>query len=145
MSANMFLLLSTSSIFFIVIGLVLFATDAYSGNDLTEADRSFGANFLPNYTVNPDPPGNTPTFFSLLALFFPSSSGIMAGCNRSAVLSSPSRSIPKGTLGAIVTMTTIYLCFIWLFGNIFSHEILIDDKLIAARVAWPTQYLVSLG
>lgn len=34
---------------------------------------------------NPDT-GLTPTFWSLLALFFPSATGIMAGCNRSAVL-----------------------------------------------------------
>ena len=42
-------------------------------------------------------------------------------------------------------MTGTYLVFVWLFGTIMSNEILIEDKLVAARVAWPTHYLVSVG
>lgn len=57
----------------------------------------------------------------------------------------PGRSIPKGTLAAIATVTVTYLVFVWLFGTILSNEVLIADKLVASRVAWPTHYLVSVG
>lgn len=42
-------------------------------------------------------------------------------------------------------MTGVYLLFVWLFGCILSNDLLISDKLVASRVAWPTHYLVSIG
>ncbi|CAN0122774.1 unnamed protein product [Ascophyllum nodosum] len=142
-SATMFLVITLISIACIILGLVLFGLGAFSG-DLSSEDSASFDNLWPHYQENPDT-GLTPTFFSLLALFFPSATGIMAGCNRSAVLADPGRSIPKGTLSAIGTVTGTYLVFVWLFGTIMSNEILIEDKLVAARVAWPTHYLVSVG
>lgn len=81
----MFLCLTIASICCIILGLVLFALGAFSG-DLDQAtDGVAFDNWGPNYQENPDT-GLTPTFWTLLALFFPSATGIMAGCNRSAVL-----------------------------------------------------------
>ncbi|CAM9773876.1 unnamed protein product, partial [Laminaria digitata] len=57
----------------------------------------------------------------------------------------PGRSIPKGTLTAIGTVTLTYLVFVYMFGSIMSNEVLVADKLVASRVAWPTHYLVSVG
>ena len=66
----------------------------------------------------------TPTFFSLLALFYPSVTGIMAGSNRSGVLANPGRDIPIGTIGAILTTLSIYLFVVWLMGSVLSNEYL---------------------
>lgn len=63
-------------------------------------------------------------------------------CRRKA---DPGRSIPKGTLAAIGFVTATYLVFVWMFGTILSNDVLIADKLVASRVAWPTHYLVSVG
>ncbi|CBJ29869.1 conserved unknown protein [Ectocarpus siliculosus] len=57
----------------------------------------------------------------------------------------PGRSIPKGTLAAIATVTATYVVFVLMFGTILSNEVLIAEKLVASRVAWPTHYLVSVG
>jgi len=40
------------------------------------------------------------TFFGLLAIYFPSVTGVFAGANRSGDLEDPSASIPAGTIGA---------------------------------------------
>uniref|UniRef100_H2Z9M8 Solute carrier family 12 member 6 n=1 Tax=Ciona savignyi TaxID=51511 RepID=H2Z9M8_CIOSA len=48
------------------------------------------------------------SFTILLAIFFPSVTGIMAGSNRSGDLADAQRSIPKGTIGAV--LTTAFIC-----------------------------------
>jgi len=48
-------------------------------------------------------------------------------------------------LGAIATTTTIYLLTIWLMGSVFSNDIMKEDKLIVASVAWPHSMLVTVG
>jgi potassium/chloride transporter 4/5/6 len=143
MSSVLFLGVVLFSLASIVLGGLLFAVGAYNGQ-LTSADRILFDNFGPVYAKNPDT-GVTPTFFSLLAMFFPAATGIMAGCNRSAVLASPGKSIPKGTLNAIGSTTALYLLFIWLFGCSVANSTLIEDKLIEMRVAWPTPYMVAAG
>lgn len=65
--------------------------------------------------------------------------------DRSTKKADPGRSIPKGTLAAIATVTATYVVFVFMFGTILSNEVLISDKLVASRVAWPTHILVSVG
>jgi potassium/chloride transporter 4/5/6 len=47
------------------------------------------------------------SFLILVGIYFPSVTGIMAGSNRSGDLKDPSRSIPKGTIVAILCTTFV--------------------------------------
>mmetsp|Transcript_11824 Transcript_11824/g.35882 ORF Transcript_11824/g.35882 Transcript_11824/m.35882 type:complete len:973 (-) Transcript_11824:76-2994(-) len=142
-SAFVFLAIVLISIMLLILGVILFAADVEDG-ELTDEDRVFGDNLGPAFEEDPDT-GLTPDFFSLIALFYPSVTGIMAGSNRSGVLTNPGKAIPSGTISAIITTYGIYLLTVWMFGLFISNEALKADKLIVAAVAWPVKYCVQVG
>ena len=84
-------------------------------------------------------------FQTLLALFFPSVTGIMAGSNRSASLQNAQKSIPKETLAAQLTTTTLYLSFVLFYGACAARNTLLDERLLSARISWPASEIVSIG
>lgn len=101
-------------------------------------DANLNNNFGSGYT-------DGVSFQILLAIFFPSVTGIMAGSNRSGELRSPSQSIPRGTVLAIAVTSTIYLMFIFLFGSVSKREELIDNLSFVPTIAWPTPHLATVG
>lgn len=143
MASNFFFFMVLLSVVSMCVGVVLFGAGVWDGL-LTSSDRVFMENIWPQYQADPET-GITPTFWGLLAIFYPSVTGILAGSNRSAVLETPAKSIPRGTLGAIGFSTFIYLLVVWLFGSILSNSILIQDKFVVAAVAWPLEKLVAMG
>lgn len=84
-------------------------------------------------------------FNALCGLFFPAVTGIMAGSNRSASLKDTQRSIPLGTLSAIVMTTSIYVVAICMFGAVATRNELLTDRLLTASVAWPIPAVVQIG
>ncbi|CAK8534558.1 unnamed protein product [Lathyrus sativus] len=94
----------------------------------------------------PDPSGSvTWNFNSLVGLFFPAVTGIMAGSNRSSSLRDTQRSIPVGTLSATLVTSCMYLISVIMFGAIATREKLLTDRLLSATVAWPFPSLIKIG
>jgi len=94
----------------------------------------------------------TSSFTILLAIFFPSVTGIMAGSNRSGDLKDAQRSIPKGTIGAVLTTATIYILSVVFFGSCVDGILLRDKfgdsiggELIVSLLAWPNKWVVLIG
>jgi amino acid transporter len=85
------------------------------------------------------------SFRVLTALFYPSVTGILSGSNRSGDLKNPSRSIPVGTLAAVVASSFIYLSFVLLFGAVGDRDALVDNLNFVADVSWPSPYVVTVG
>mmetsp|Transcript_9937 Transcript_9937/g.9802 ORF Transcript_9937/g.9802 Transcript_9937/m.9802 type:complete len:185 (+) Transcript_9937:460-1014(+) len=86
------------------------------------------------------------SFFTLLAIFFPACTGIMAGSNRSGDLKDPAKSIPKGTLAATLTTTIGYYIFAFFFAIVSSKKGLLNDDIIfVAEISWPFKFLVHAG
>lgn len=68
----------------------------------------------------------TTSFTILIGIFFPSVTGIMAGSNRSGDLADAQRSIPIGTICAILTTSTVYLSAVILFAGTVDNLLLRD-------------------
>jgi len=126
------------------IGCILFASNRGYTGELDPWDKLYLDNIYPRY--EPDPiTGITPTFISLLALFYPSVTGIMAGSHNSENLANPAKSIPRGTISAILCSTLIYIGFSLLFGTSMSNQVLKNRKFVVAAVAYPTSMVVKVG
>ncbi|MHC5010199.1 MAG: APC family permease [Planctomycetota bacterium] len=83
-------------------------------------------------------------FFVAFALFFPAATGIMAGANLSGDLRDPARSIPRGTLSAILVTGFVYLALATVLGAVAPREVLLADPLIMEKIGWSSA-LVTAG
>jgi len=93
----------------------------------------------------------------LIGVFFPSVTGIMAGSNRSGDLANGQKSIPKGTIGAIMTTTTAYLACVVLSGFACDGALMRDKYgdaltngngkkiLMNASITWPIPEVMLYG
>ncbi|EFA05305.2 bumetanide-sensitive sodium-(potassium)-chloride cotransporter [Tribolium castaneum] len=70
-------------------------------------------NFYPDYRKSQ---GVNHNFFTVFAVFFPAATGILAGANISGDLKDPQKSIPKGTLLAILITTLSYILMAFICG-----------------------------
>ncbi|XP_011947512.1 PREDICTED: solute carrier family 12 member 7 [Cercocebus atys] len=92
------------------------------------------------------------SFTLLVGIYFPSVTGIMAGSNRSGDLKDAQKSIPTGTILAIVTTSFIYLSCIVLFGACIEGVVLRDKfgealqgNLVIGMLAWPSPWVIVIG
>ncbi len=70
------------------------------------------------------------SFWKVFAVFFPAVTGIMAGANLSGDLKDPRRSIPLGTMSAIVVTMIIYIGIAYFAAGIATPEELRANQLI---------------
>ena len=85
-------------------------------------------------------PQESPGFWHVLAVFFPAVTGILSGVGMSGDLKDPARSIPRGTIAAVVTGWAVYMA-VPIVMNVFvsDHSALMTDPLVmqkCARIPW---------
>jgi amino acid transporter len=84
-------------------------------------------------------------FWVVFAVFFPATTGILAGANMSGDLADPRRAIPVGTLWAIGLSAVIYVGVAWWASRAGSMEELATNyNLIIDRAAFPSLVLAGL-
>jgi amino acid transporter len=67
-------------------------------------------------------------FWAVFAIFFPAVTGILAGLAMSGDLKEPARSLPLGTLGAVLTSYVVYMVI-----PLFLGQMVPDDRLLRAH------------
>ncbi|MCA9650239.1 MAG: hypothetical protein KC501_10045 [Myxococcales bacterium] len=76
-------------------------------------------------------------FWVVFAVFFPATTGILAGANMSGELKNPRRSIPLGTLSAVAVGTAIYLLLaVWFSRMATSAELRTNYVVIIERAGY---------
>ena len=86
-------------------------------------------------------------FWQVFAIYFPAVTGIMAGINMSGDLKEPARSIPRGTLMAIVVGLAVYAAQLLICGGAFERADLIERPylLLTGNALFGAAYLVAAG
>lgn len=85
--------------------------------------------------------------WTIFAVYFPAVTGIMAGVNMSGDLRDPARSIPLGTLAAVVFGFVVYGVQIVLCGGMAPHDQLIAEPymLLVSNAVFGLGWLVAAG
>ncbi|MFW5722862.1 MAG: amino acid permease [Desulfohalobiaceae bacterium] len=84
-------------------------------------------------------------FWAVFAVFFPASTGIMAGANMSGELKNPRKAIPIGTLSAIAISLVVYLALAWwLAVSAPTEELTSNYTVMIDRAAWGPAVLAGL-
>ncbi|XP_052274577.1 solute carrier family 12 member 6-like isoform X2 [Dreissena polymorpha] len=121
-------------------------------NRYTQAGDIIGSRVVGNTARGEIVSDVTTSFVVLLAIYFPSVTGIMAGSNRSGDLEDAQRSIPIGTISAVVTTSIVYMsCALFLAGTVEGDllrdklGVSIEGGLVVAFLAWPTRWVILIG
>ncbi len=84
-------------------------------------------------------------FWPVFAVFFPAVTGIMAGVSLSGDLENPGRSIPRGSIAAVLVGFLVYLVTVLALGIAASPEELVSDNLIWFTLAGGIGFLIFPG
>ncbi len=85
------------------------------------------------------------SFWLIFAIFFPASTGIMAGANMSGELKNPKKAIPIGTLAAIAVSLGVYLLLAyWLAGSASGSELVNNFTILIDVAVWGPIVLIGL-
>jgi solute carrier family 12 (sodium/potassium/chloride transporter), member 2 len=85
------------------------------------------------------------SYWVVFAIFFTAATGIMAGANMSGELVTPRRSIPRGTIAAILVSLCVYLGFAYWFARMAPPEELVSNyRVMADRALWSPAVIAGL-
>ncbi len=88
---------------------------------------------------------NPAAFWAVFAVFFPAVTGILAGISLSGDLKRPDRSIPVGSIAAVLTGFAVYLIAPVLLAVAATPDELVNNSLIWFDLAGPLSFLVLWG
>jgi len=84
-------------------------------------------------------------FWLVFAVFFPASTGIMAGANMSGDLKDPRRSIPVGTMAAIGVSLVVYVTLaVWIVRYATPDELVFNYTVMIDKAFWGPAVLAGL-
>lgn len=103
---------------YFVLALLLLSVVAFLVGGVLNFDAGLlEANMTGDYIASDADEGKTLTFMVMFAIFFPAATGITAGANMSGDLKDAGKSIPSGTLIAILFTATVYAVQIFLVAG----------------------------
>jgi amino acid transporter len=105
----------------------------------------FGSHPAPPETAQLTPPEGGASFAVLFGIFFPAVTGFTAGVSMSGDLRDPKKSIPSGTMAAILVGLVVYIALAWLLAAKIPTKDLIDNpKALLEFSAFPLAVTAGL-
>ena len=102
-------------------------------------------NMDPHYSEFSSDLFTTGPFFYFFTVFFPSTSNIIPGLNRSGSLENPADSLKHGLFTSIITITLLYSVIIVLLGSSINPVFARDQtNTIIAKIAWPIDSVILI-
>jgi len=89
-------------------------------------------------------PDHAIPFWAAFAIFFPAVTGFTQGVSMSGDLKDPGRSIPRGTLAAVLLSFVIYIIVTFLLAGSLPSQTLAEDYSAMKLVAFPS-FLIAAG
>jgi amino acid transporter len=104
--------------------------------------------FLGNHEFTPTAPLLSPTataapFIVLFGIFFPAVTGFEAGVSMSGDLRDAKKSIPVGTISAIVIGLVVYIFLAFFFSTSVSADLLENDPKALLKIAWIPELVIA--
>jgi amino acid transporter len=119
--------------FFIMAAIVLSLFSILLGNhELT-----------PTAAPSSEPLSTALPFMLLFGIFFPAVTGFEAGVSMSGDLADPKRSIPKGSVLAILTGLVVYIGLTVFFSQTVSREVLLNDPQVLLKISLIPQVVIA--
>ena len=132
---------------YLIMGVIVLAL-ASIGTAAATGSMQYGLGEIQLWGTFPGAPENDfggSSFWIVFAVFFPATTGIMAGANMSGDLEDPKRSIPVGTLAAIGVSFVIYVVLaIWLARSATPEELVSNYTVMMDKAYWPSAVLAGL-
>ena len=82
-------------------------------------------------------------FILLFGIFFPAVTGFEAGVSMSGDLENPKRSIPRGTIAAIVIGLVVYIFLIFYYSYTVSPDILFNDPNVLLKISFIPELVIA--
>ena len=103
----------------------------------------FGShNFIPEAPVL-DPPSAGFSFMLLFGIFFPAVAGFEAGVAMSGDLKDPKKSIPNGTITAILVGLVVYILLTFFFAFTVDSKVLSSDPQILLKISRVPELVIA--
>lgn len=137
--------ISTSFAFkiqYVILGIIVLSLISIYGslfvNDLNYDFEMFG-----KYPGSIENNFSGTSFWVVFAVFFPAVTGVMAGANMSGDLTSPRKSIPKGTISAVILTTLIYISLIFVASMLATPDELTSNYNVFIEKAFYSPIVIA--
>jgi len=82
-------------------------------------------------------------FIVMFGIFFPAVTGFEAGVSMSGDLEDPKKSIPRGTISAILVGLVVYICLVFFFSYTVESGKLVNDPQVLLKISFLPELVVA--